>query len=270
MEKEYTVTQLFSGKTLENHKSGFLFGIEIEVEANNFLPDYIADSYWTCHHDGSLRGRGSQMEYVFSKPLPIKDSIIELKKLDKRMVDTKVQLYETIRAGTHIHLNVNPLTLSELKKFTVLYFICEEVLVDLCGEGRQGLHFCLRAVDSRMFIPLIKEKIFSGRAQKISNDLRYSAMNFASLPKFGSLEFRAIKTPIPFIRIEQFLTFFNKLLEYSKEFENTEKIMEEMSGGGGSQKLEKIFVNSFLLNTTPKDFFEKTRNGVWLAQHLAY
>lgn len=174
------------------------FGIEIEAE---FLENFIVghgelDPAWAVHQDNSLKCNGR--EFVFRTPLSLEDSTAKVKGIYEKLLGSKNQ-FDSMRAGTHIHLNVTDLTVKEMFTTMAAYYILEDLLLEDMGEDRQGNFFCLSGKDAEfthMSIndALVKKSIQSAKVFS-SEDFRYAALNLVSVTKFGSLEFRSLRTP---------------------------------------------------------------------------
>ncbi|MHA2086324.1 MAG: amidoligase family protein, partial [Candidatus Thorarchaeota archaeon] len=99
------------------------------------------------------------------------------------------------------------MTNKQLWTFVTCWFVLEELVTDMMsGEGRSGNHFCLRAVDAEALLDSISKYLSTGDRTYISGDeIRYSALNLCSLRKFGSLEFRAMRTTTKVYKIKRWI-----------------------------------------------------------------
>lgn len=245
-------------------------GIEIEMEGQNLQFLEHDHPTWRVEHDGSLRG-AETLEYVLKKPVEIG----KVPKVLQVLMENKNQKFiPSDRCGVHVHINVQRMIFSEIMSFIILYMIWEKVLVNYCGESREGNMFCLRANDAQhIIIRLIELQ----QAQNLNPILkrhredRYSALNLCSLHKFGSLEFRALKTPEDLLKIEDWVQILYRLKEKSLECKNPMDYFNEYSYMG---------TEGFLLNTFGPDIskhLENTPNlkiklldGIRLAQNIAF
>lgn len=177
-------------------------GIEIELEGKRVDTGCsFINKYWNVVGDGSLNYNG--MEFVLKRPISIKSAHIPLKYLQKSFDESGAKIVDSIRCGCHVHVNVQQLTVSQMFTFVCLYLAFEDVLVDLCGEGRQGNLFCLRMKDAEGLLEYITESISRNNLNILSTtNIRYASLNLSSLSKYGSLEFRAMKGDTNFKRIE--------------------------------------------------------------------
>lgn len=203
-------------------------GIEIEVEGER-LP--FLEKYWKNEQDGSLRGPET-CEYVLEKPMTLKDARIALSYLDAQYKDKKSKVYDSVRAGVHVHINVQKLNMIELYNFMVLYIILEEVLVKWCGPYREGNLFCLRTCDADYLVDRLtyvaEHRNFDSL---VSDQLRYASMNVKALGTYGSLEFRAMRGTRDLDLIYKWAEVLLSLREVAKGYESPDKIIEVFSVG---------------------------------------
>lgn len=251
-------------------------GIEIEMEARNAFPPVENTSYyWNKEHDGSLRGEYN-IEYVLKKPLKIKFAIKALDKLSAELEEYDTEVEDSVRAGTHIHINVRDLTFLELWVMVTCWYVLEELLTHtMCGEGRKGNHFCLGVQDADAVLYKVTNILKGNHAfDKLKGgDLRYSALNFSSLFKYGSLEFRALRTPQNFDEIKVWMCILLAIKENSKLFRNPRQVVENFSYGGERNFLRQILGNenaNIVLERDPDGWERKMKRGVRIAQEIAY
>lgn len=201
-------------------------GIEIEVEGKN-LP-YV-DKYWHNEKDGSLRGE-ENMEYVLAKPSTMKGAEIALKYLGVQYKKSGAIIDDTVRAGVHVHINVQHLNMLELYSFMSIYLVLEELLVKFCGEFREGNLFCLRAMDAEFIVHKLQEAARTRRFMPlVHDDLRYASMNVKALGNYGSLEFRAMRGTSDLKLIYQWATILYNLREVAKTFKDPQEVISFFS-----------------------------------------
>jgi len=114
--------------------------------------------------------------------------------LDKYYKVNETEVFESVRTGVHVHVNVQKLTIVELFTFITAYLVLEDLLVNYCGEFREGNLFCLRVKDADYLLYMLEQTARTKLFNRLNNDiLRYASMNVVSLHKYGSLEFRAMR-----------------------------------------------------------------------------
>lgn len=243
-------------------------GVEIEVEGDN-LP--VMNAFWNNEEDGSLKG-GSR-EYVLKKPSTLAEVKSALNALDKAYIDNESEVLDSIRAGVHIHINCQQLSMTQLYNFMTTYLILENVLVKWCGDFRQGNLFCLRASDAEYAISEIinaandAKKIYSRRFH--SDNLRYASMNIKALGDYGSLEFRAMRGTRDLDLIYKWAETLLHIRDYSCNFENPQIVLEHFSIIGAEKFFEEALGNNNPMFKCD-DFAKKIWEGMRNAQDIAY
>jgi len=210
MAKEITVAEAFETKA----RPAAEVGVEVEAESKRGAQFPANVSWWNMGHDGSLRGNG--VEYALKTPSSyamVEKKIIHLYKKIGHLINP------SDRAGVHVHLNFSHKGLNDILTFAVVYMIVENVLVKWCGEDREGNLFCLRNKDGAFNV----QAILNAKAKKDltrlgDNNYKYSALNFQSLGKFGTLEVRTLRTPTEAQIICQWVRMLISLRDYA--FEN--------------------------------------------------
>ena len=236
-------------------------GIEIELEGTDLPAGGIPS--WNCVRDGSLRG--NSMEYVLKLPCKRENVSRVLDKLKGHLSDSTVTY--SGRAGVHIHINVQELQMQEVMNLVCLYLIFEQSLVEFCGEGRAGNLFCLRATDANGMIDMLRSACETQDWRILRSDrLRYAALNVNSLSRYGSLEFRAMRSTTDMEVLEQWASMLLALKDYSLCFSNPQAVIEASSLKGPEVMFEEIFG----ADTPLKFCYAEAMEGVRNAQHIAY
>lgn len=232
------VMQAFGVKP--NYKVDGDLGVEVEVEGVD-LPRL--DKYWNTEHDSSLRGECA--EYVLNKPLKSEELSKALNYLDKAYKKANTQVHDSIRAGVHVHVNVQELSIVELFNFMTAYLVMEEILTKYCGEYREGNLFCLRAKDADWLIYELERAVSRKYYNNLNTDmLRYAAMNVKSLSQYGSLEFRAMRGTRDLSIIENWANILLGIRDKSVEFNNPQEILHLLNEKGTESFLE-VFLGSY-------------------------
>ena len=242
-------------------------GIEIEVEGRG-LPQAVP--MWRREDDGSLRGEETA-EYVFARPYTLAQSIEALNNLKGEYVKYDTRVDDSVRAGIHVHVNVQDLSIIELFNFITIYLVLEEVLVDHCGEGRQGNLFCLRAMDAGFLIAELRRAVAKRQFLALHRDeLRYSSMNVKSLSTYGSLEFRAMRGTDDMGRILDWAKLLLGLREVAKTFNCPKAVIKGYSEAEASSFVARClgeYADKFLADP---EALRKVRAGMRRAQDVAY
>lgn len=249
-------------------------GIEIEVEGRN-LPGNVNrlskefTHYWNLERDGSLRGE-ENFEYILKKPLSLLNAEVALQVLNDQYEKDGSVIDDSVRAGIHVHVNVQDMTVLQLLTFITCYYVVENVLTRFCGEGRQGNHFCLRSQDAEYQVMAICNAIETKDWFRLrTDDIRYSAMNVSSLGKYGSVEFRAMRSTRDTRRIHKWASILHHMKEASKEFENPKEVVFSMSADGEEFFMEKLF-GKYKKDLHTPHTTEDIQVGVRFAQDIGF
>lgn len=242
-------------------------GLEIEVEGED-LPRTNRD-IWRMESDGSLRG--NSVEYVLAKPMSSVEKANALTYLDSKYIECGTVVHDSVRAGVHVHINVQDLTLEQMFSFIVAYIILEDILTFYCGQYRQGNLFCLRIRDAD-YLLYVMEKVAKKEydlREFNSNQLRYSAINVTSLNRYGSLEFRAMRGTRNMSIINDWADMLLRLRDVSKVFDNASDVVSFLVEKGADAFLDH-FLGDFnkTLGYVPKEMLD-LNDGLYRAYDLA-
>lgn len=254
------------------HKDGDI-GIEIEMEAANDRPFPIMDVphavYWTSTRDGSLRGNA--IEYVLRRPIPIGEVDKALNLLSEGLEKAGIKIRYTFRAGAHVHINVQDMTVEQLRSYTALWMFFEELLVDWCGDDRVGNLFCLRTCDADFLIDEVAEAFVTRDFYRLDSDnIRYASMNFKAIPRYGSVEFRSLATDPKLDRISQWAHVLYHLKKYAMGLDNPMRLFEDFSMRGEREFAQEILEEYYDMVKDNKNFEQQIWTGMRLAQEFTY
>jgi hypothetical protein len=262
-----TVCKSF-GKNKREHDD--LLGVEIELEGQSSFPHDIDN--WVSAQDGSLKSDYS-IEYVLNKPMLKDKCFAAIEELFGCIKKYGTAVADTGRAGIHVHLNVGHMTNKQLWTFVTCWFVLEELVTDMMsGEGRSGNHFCLRAVDAEALLDSISKYLSTGDRTYISGDeIRYSALNLCSLRKFGSLEFRAMRTTTKVYKIKRWINILSSIKHESVGFDDPQAVVAGFSFLGEDVFLDRLLGARYarMVRLDP-EYREKLFRGVRIAQEVAY
>lgn len=208
------------------------YGVEIEMEGDK-LPrpgrSALFDKMWRVEKDGSLKA-GENFEYVFNKPMTLAGTRAALTSLDAMLRENKSTVFDTGYAGVHVHLNVQNFNKMELVTLATLWYILEDHIVAWCGEGRVGNQFCLSSGDAEGVLYNLFEAVTKKDWRHLNTDeIRYAALNWNSLFKYGSIEFRCMSSTRDMDRIYRFVQIIDRLSNISKDFETPVQVISALS-----------------------------------------
>lgn len=242
-------------------------GIELEIEGKN-LP-LVDTRTWRSDKDGSLRGES--FEYVLKEPVP-RDGIHKaLCEIDAKWKGANAIIKNSPNAGTHVHINVSDLTVTELFNFLTLYFIVETPLVDQCGEDRVGNLFCLRSCDAEYLMTALEEAVRKSDLRLLhTDDLRYASVNVKALGDYGSVEFRAWRSDGDIAGVERWANILLHLKDKARQIDSPAQIVADVSMMGSYVFYQGI-LGEFVRNMEWKPEYEEIiRQGVRLTQQYAF
>jgi hypothetical protein len=250
-----------------------LLGVEVEVEGAVKLPTPSdADfAYWAVHEDNSLRDNGR--EFVFNEPLFGADVTQACRYLCTQAKELKYKISE--RTGLHVHMDVRSMDLDKFRSLLVIYALMEKMLYTWVGDGRERNIHCLPWYIADLDLDNAAE-IFRGqdnpeRAQLIIKNLhRYAGLNLASLAKFGTIEYRHLKTTFDFERIVTWINMILSIKRAASIWEGTpEQLLKEARILGSYGFTHRVFGTSLTSKLWYKDADVDFREyGMPTAQYL--
>lgn len=199
-------------------------GLEIEVEGVS-LPK-VQDKIWRTEGDGSLK-TDEAYEYVLKKPVSYTQIAKAIDQLGNKLSDSTI--FESERAGVHVHINVQHDTVASLGTFICTYYMFETVLLNFCGQKRAGNLFCLRLQDADAPIDYLLRALKGDRFDVGSlhtDKLRYASLNLKALPTYGSLEFRGMRSTGDFKQLKIWVAMLLKLRSFSRRIDDPSKLLE--------------------------------------------
>lgn len=206
-------------------------GIEIEMEGIG-EPFPNAPAGWKSATDNSLKGEWS-IEYVTNGPIFADEVPLYMDRMRTRIKNADVKMVPSIRTGVHVHINCQHNTFREVYGFALTYFAMERALTRFCGPQRVGNQFCLRISDAEYLLDKIEEAMTTNSPNRLKQlAIRYSGLNFLSLSKFGSIEFRAYQTKDNLQGIEEWIDILTRIKQYGIELKDYPTIAADISGKG--------------------------------------
>jgi hypothetical protein len=257
-------------------REGFLYGVELELEGYNVGMEGVPSKNWKRVEEGSLRGEA--IEYVFTVPCAYDEAIARVNKLFDTMQKCNVQLKNSYRTSTHVHLNFSDKLGKQVINFFILHTILEELLSYYCGESRKGNLFCLSTRDAEELVNMFERCVFNhGCYREFSNDVRYQSCNLAALNKYGTIELRSMRGANTAKEVNEYLEIVKSMYEFAcgENCPEPWRLVESLSHLGMDGFLAQVFSNKLidkLMKTWPvvKDLRLSLMEGVRLIQMLAY
>lgn len=249
------------------------FGVEVELEGANVTaagPAVMA--LWAPHADNSLRNHhGQAIEYVSKQPYNLVDTEKAITVLFDFLNSPGVKVFDSYRTSIHVHVNFGMETFGTIYNFITLSLILDELLVSQNGDHRIGNNFCLRAKDAMGQTNSLIQSIEAGNEIfGINQNERYSSINFASLLKFGSVEFRSLEGTMHKGRLMHWINTLAQIKKMSKEFKNPTEIISMFSKLGPKEFLFKILGPYSMKYIAVPGIESMLRVGMRIAQDFAY
>lgn len=249
------------------------FGFELEVEAENpqhldALLGFCRDNnkVWRVERDGSLRNHAAEL--VFREPMDLINVYDELRKMSTFIDNNNLEFPDTGRAGVHVHVNMQQYTMKQVFNVVCLYLILEEACLEMCGDWRVGNLFCLGAKHAEGMIEHIVDVVRTQEWRDLKTDeIRYAALNMNSLTRYGSLEFRAMRSTTDYILLTDWITVLRNIVTVATQYDSPEDIINEFSMKGPRYLYDSVFGN---LEERPAFDPDAMLEGMVLAQQIAF
>lgn len=207
------MSEIISAKYGVKHLVGAIAGVELEIEGVN-LPSQAYIPSWRVVRDGSLR---DGMEYVIKEPAGALKLRENLKEIEEAFKSCKTKTDYSFRTSTHVHVNVSNLNMEQVKAITVLYYVFENQYTGFCAPSRQGNRFALRLRDAEGISTILRRLVVSNEAPT-ANIAKYTALNLAALPQYGTLEFRTLEGTDDWERIYTWIRALLRLRKVGRDF----------------------------------------------------
>ena len=243
-------------------------GIEVGMEGERLIEREIKG--WIREGDGSLRNHG--VEFILREPLREEDAYRKLDALYKSLTNNALMV-PSDRCAVHIHINCQNMEVKEVYNYISLYLILEDLILSWCGEEREGNLFCLRAKDAEWLIySLIGDKKNWGGFEIVTNrnSFKYASINVSAIRYYGSLEFRALPTPIHVKPIKEYISLLLRIKRKALEIGDARDFISECSERGEREWAKKILGPQHFNMLKCVDIDEKIMAGIRRTQALIY
>lgn len=208
MSEEYKVSEKICD-TGFGQASETLFGLECEIEAVRGVSDLV-HNFWGIHEDGSLRNGGK--EFV-SPPNNLENTLNAFRVLHENILLGKEAFSE--RTSIHVHVNMQNLSLRQVKQIILLYALFEEFFFIVPHNSRRTNIHCVPLTET--FIPTTYNYSL---LQLIPRWQKYTALNIKPLTAFGTLEFRHLHGTSDKALLKDWLMLIENLVQVGKNLES--------------------------------------------------
>lgn len=262
------ISGLFRRSSFSKSPKTSVIGLEFENEFKTSF-DLPQIPGWRMHGENSLRDFG--FEYVLSPPQKLELA----KKMTEELFELidaakgKRKMSNSIRTSTHVHFDVTRYTWLDLMNFASTYWILEGLLGHFCGDSRQGNLFCLRLKDAMHTQQSIISAIHNKNPWSFdvsTESYRYASLNFAAVPKFGSLEFRLMRGVSSAKPALQWIDTLESIKQFALKFKNPGELNTFFIDECDASEFPKAVLGEnweFIKDTLPKsiDITETVRDN---------
>lgn len=260
-----------------NVKTGNLYGVELEMEGTNLIPNGGLVKGWAPHEDGSLRHHhGQAIEWVSASPVIFKTMCTRIKNLFDSLTKNEAKIVCSNRTSTHVHYNMGDKKVYQLVNLFVAYTIFEDLLARYSGEDRNGNLFCVGIRQAQDIIDRFNDAVSRhGNFLKFNNDYRYAGFNLCSLNKFRTVEFRTMRGLDNAEDVIAWLSILNELCTFAcYEMKEPSKFLEGLSIYGIDGTLSSVFSEDSIKRLTENVPEQEVSASIWeglrVVQPLAY
>lgn len=255
-------------------KNGDL-GIEIEVEYVPGSPKLDAPlGSWAVKEDSSLV---NGLEYYTRQPIPNNSAkLARIQALcDELNKPTYSILHGSPRTSVHVHCNIQDLTPVQLWTAIIAYWMLENPLMQYCDpELRSGNLFCLELKYAQGILRSCMKDLRRKSQPFRTFDLaqcKYGGQNLASIPRFGSVEYRGMRGTTDAVLIDEWTTVLSNIIKRSKGFRDPAHLMDFYFDSSKDSFLYALLDAQFIekLKATP-NYTGLIRENITMLCDLAY
>ena len=147
----------------------------------------------------------------------------------------------------------------------------EDLLIRWRAVYRAGNLSCLRTKAVEYVLLALVDAIEHKNMQSLaSENIRYASMNFNSLFKYGSLEFRAMRGTRDLDAIYKWVEILSELRDNFSKFKDPAEVVMSMSGEGEDLFLRKLLPNNYQLFTDHPNYALDIRRAARRVQMMAF
>jgi hypothetical protein len=198
-------------------KDKYLIGLEIEMEKYDPKPmdkKAYLDYLWAVVPDGSLRDNGAEFR---SAPLKGKSIALALSTLE--YFNNLANPAYNDRTGIHVHLNIRDLHVEQFLTLIAIYILFEDVLFNFSGNRKDSIYCVPLRIAENYF-----SHIFSKMKENPENEWglvyqgakKYTALNYAPVNTFGTVEFRHMAGTNNIKRIHEWINIILRIREFAE------------------------------------------------------
>ena len=160
-------------------------GIELEIEGWQWSTGTVPG--FSVHNDNSLRNNG--LEWI-TYPTKLRHMEHLLSTFFKKFPVTQDNYSE--RCSTHVHVNVQDFTPTQLTTLVLVYQLVERLMFRFVGNDRDSNIFCVPWYQAGNTYELV-ERLKNFDANHIHQWQKYTALNLLTVEQKGTVEYRHLE-----------------------------------------------------------------------------
>jgi hypothetical protein len=157
----------------------------------------------------------------------------------------------TLRTGLHVHVDVRWLTKEQLNRVSPIYALMEKAIYRWVGDDRDENPFCLPWYRSEPLVRTIatilacNEDRLAHHSEQL-NRRKYGGLNYDTLHRFGSIEFRHMKVTHDVERIIRWVNICQRIVEAAVRLPYTPaQLIAQMSAQGAIALAKEILQDQY-------------------------
>ncbi len=236
-----------------------LLGVEIELEDCPLETLTESTLYWHVGYDDSLRGDNA-VEVRFTSPLGSFDTVKALRELENFIITSDITPIISYRTSTHIHIDIRTLNTKQLLNFILLVIFMEPVLFNYCRQYRSISPFSLPITTKQQSINTTinrsstytepETNIIKSILKYFIDSVRYAGINFASISKFGSVEFRMLEGCYKVDKLLPWINILLSLYEKSIAYDSPKAMIADIHKYGFDKFSKHVLPEDYDLSLT--------------------
>ena len=229
------------GDIVGKNTAGNVFGVELELEGRGVRMDGVSTKGWRREDDGSLRGES--IEYVFAKPSDIEESKALVSALFAKFKANNVDIKNSYRTSTHVHINFSDKSVKQLLNFFVLFTMLEDILERYSGEDRAGNLFCISSRRAEHILQVVSDSVLKKQDFRdfAADRYKYAACNLSTLYKFGTCEIRTMRGATSEDMVNNWLDILNDVYVRALKAKSPIEFIENISLLGPDGFFDDVF-----------------------------
>lgn len=201
---------------------------------------------WMLKPDGSVNGRALEL---VSPILKTQRGLANLKLIIANLLDCDAKIDPS--CGIHVHHDASDMSDGNLKDLFKLFYKFQDMLYMMMDPARCDNQYC-RKITSNYYRQMVADNNFG---QNIRNMDRYHGINFASLNRHNTVEFRFMEGSLDERKIEAWVILTSRLMGYSKSHRVTDRAVRQTQVQLIGSTLKLLSRNGYTASTDEETIF---------------